>query len=250
MASSYHGGPVQLISIDESGQCTVDEYAFNILRRGKVAVLGIDGLYRTGKNPVMNRRLLGLQDGFEIGPSVNPCTRGIWMWVQPVQLGQNFHAILIDTEGLGSCVRTTSSDMQILSLCLLLCSFFVYNSMGAINEESLDQLNLVLHLTKHIHVVRSSFTADSADLAADLPPLLWKLPYQALMPQFQQQVDAFVEKVDGMNSSAVPTIRSAWTNVVVRDAVHVYRVTMNEDVMQKLLMSEEEVRGTLNKRAW
>ncbi|EEQ98299.1 interferon-induced guanylate-binding protein, putative [Perkinsus marinus ATCC 50983] len=97
-----------------------------------------------------------------------------------------------------------------------------------------------------------------------------KLPYRALMPQFQQQVDAFVEKVysslkpkmiggtapngsmlttlaqeyvNGINSSAVPTIRSAWTNVVVRDAVHVYRVTMNEDVMQKLLMSEKEFRG-------
>ncbi|EEQ98300.1 interferon-induced guanylate-binding protein, putative [Perkinsus marinus ATCC 50983] len=107
MAPSYHGGPVQLISIDESGQCTVDEYAFNILRQieGKVAVVGIAGLYRRGKNPVMNSRLLGLQDGFD------PCTRGIWMWGHPVQLGQNFHAILIDTEGL---------DI------LIVPSFFVY----------------------------------------------------------------------------------------------------------------------------
>ncbi|KAF4690065.1 hypothetical protein FOZ62_003096, partial [Perkinsus olseni] len=183
-APSYHGGPVQLISIDESGQCTADEYALNILRQmeGKVvAVIGIAGLYRTGKSFLMNR-LLGLQDGFEIGPSVNPCTRGIWMWGQPVQLGPNFHAILIDTEGLGSCVRTTSCDMQIFSLCLLLSSFFVYNSMGAINEESLDQLNLVLHLTKHIHVRSSSsrnsnpdLSKDSADLAAHFPPLLWVL---------------------------------------------------------------------------
>ncbi|KAF4670563.1 hypothetical protein FOZ61_010154 [Perkinsus olseni] len=357
-APSYHGGPVQLISIDESGQCTADEYALNILRQmeGKVAVIGIAGLYRTGKSFLMNR-LLGLQDGFEIGPSVNPCTRGIWMWGQPVQLGPNFHAILIDTEGLGSCVRTTSCDMQIFSLCLLLSSFFVYNSMGAINEESLDQLNLVLHLTKHIHVRSSSsrnsnpdLSKDSADLAAHFPPLLWvlrdfnlklvnetgqpispkeylehalrpvagrsegveqknkireciktmfrdrscsvmvrpveneadlrhiqKLPYQALRPQFQQQVDAFVQKVysslkpkmiggtalngsmlatlaqeyvSAINSSAVPTIQSAWTNVVthqlrisLRDAVHVYRATMNEDVMQKLPMSDEEVRA-------
>ncbi|KAF4688969.1 hypothetical protein FOZ60_002217 [Perkinsus olseni] len=362
-APSYHGGPVQLISIDESGQCTADEYALNILRQmeGKVAVIGIAGLYRTGKSFLMNR-LLGLQDGFEIGPSVNPCTRGIWMWGQPVQLGPNFHAILIDTEGLGSCVRTTSCDMQIFSLCLLLSSFFVYNSMGAINEESLDQLNLVLHLTKHIHVRSSSsrnsnpdLSKDSADLAAHFPPLLWvlrdfnlklvsetgqpispkeylehalrpvagrsegveqknkireciktmfrdrscsvmvrpveneadlrhiqKLPYQALRPQFQQQVDAFVQKVysslkpkviggtalngsmlatlaqeyvSAINSSAVPTIQSAWTNVVthqlrisLRDAVHVYRATMNEDVMQKLPMSDEEVRAK-HKRA-
>ncbi|KAF4749867.1 hypothetical protein FOZ62_011192, partial [Perkinsus olseni] len=104
-----------------------------------------------------------------------------------------------------------------------------------------------------------------------------KLPYQALRPQFQQQVDAFVQKVysslkpkmiggtalnglmlatlaqeyvSAINSSAVPTIQSAWTNVVthqlrisLRDAVHVYRATMNENVMQKLPMSDEEVRA-------
>ncbi|KAF4705729.1 hypothetical protein FOZ62_017921, partial [Perkinsus olseni] len=47
----------------------------------------------------------------------------------------------------------------------------------------------------------------------------------------------------------------AWTNVVthqlrisLRDAVHVYRATMNEDVMQKLPMSDEEVRAK-HKRA-
>ena len=105
----------------------------------------------TGKSFLLNR-LLGLQDGFEIGPSVNPCTKGLWIWGQPVQLAPDYHCILIDTEGLGSSQRSASCDMQILSLCVLLSSYFIYNSMGAIDEQAIDDLHLVLKLATHIHV--------------------------------------------------------------------------------------------------
>ena len=74
---TFHGGPLQLIGIDDNGRCKVEEYAASILQQitGKIAVVGVAGLYRTGKSFLMNR-LLGLQDGFEIGPTVNPCTKG------------------------------------------------------------------------------------------------------------------------------------------------------------------------------
>ena len=150
---TFHGGPLQLIGIDENGRCKVEDYAASILQQitGKIAVVGVAGLYRTGKSFLMNR-LLGLQDGFEIGPTVNPCTKGIWMWGQPVQIAKDYHCIFIDTEGLGSFQRTQSCDMQIFSLCILLSSFFIYNSMGALDDQALDSLSLVLNLTQHIHV--------------------------------------------------------------------------------------------------
>lgn len=144
--------------------------------QGRLAIVGVAGLYRTGKSFLLNR-LLGLQEGFEIGPTVNPCTKGLWIWGQPVQLAADYHCILIDTEGLGSTQRTASCDMQIFSLCILLSSYFIYNSMGAIDEQAIDDLHLVLNIAQHIHV-KAKKGADAertTDLAQYFPIFLWVL---------------------------------------------------------------------------
>ena len=45
-----------------------------------VSVIAVVGLYRTGKSFLMNRILLEQPDGFAVGPTVNPCTKGLWLW--------------------------------------------------------------------------------------------------------------------------------------------------------------------------
>jgi hypothetical protein len=40
--------------------------------------------------------------------------------------------------------------MRIFSMALLLSSFFIYNSVGSIDENALSNLSLVVNLTKHI----------------------------------------------------------------------------------------------------
>lgn len=40
------------------------------------------GKYRTGKSFLLNC-LLGRQSGFVVGPTVEPCTKGIWIWGEP-----------------------------------------------------------------------------------------------------------------------------------------------------------------------
>jgi hypothetical protein len=40
--------------------------------------------------------------GFAIGPTTMPCTKGIWMWSEAIELDENRVMIIIDTEGLYS----------------------------------------------------------------------------------------------------------------------------------------------------
>lgn len=172
-------GPMQFISIGDDGKCHLQEEAMHLLTglQGKLAVVGVAGLYRTGKSFILNR-LLGQQEGFEIGPSVNPCTKGIWIWGQPMRLASGYHCIFLDTEGLGSTQRTQSCDMQILSLCLLLSSSFIYNSMGVIDEVAIDELHLVLNLSKHIHAGAgpgSGLDESAMELAKYFPSFMWVL---------------------------------------------------------------------------
>jgi hypothetical protein len=63
---------------------------------GPVVVVAIAGPYRTGKSFLLNR-LIGRQSGFAVGPTVNPCTKGIWLWGAPVvENGRTY--VFMDTE--------------------------------------------------------------------------------------------------------------------------------------------------------
>ena len=39
---------------------------------------------------------------FAIGPTTNPCTKGIWMWSEPIELIKDTVLLILDTEGLNS----------------------------------------------------------------------------------------------------------------------------------------------------
>ena len=41
-------------------------------------------------------------DGFAIGPSTNPCTKGLWLWGEPIRYNDDTDILIIDTEGLNS----------------------------------------------------------------------------------------------------------------------------------------------------
>ena len=120
-----------------------------------IAPVVVAGRYRTGKSFLLNRLSGGAR--FGVGGTVNACTRGIWLspHVLPSKDPDAPLVLYLDTEGLGSTGATAEHDARIFSLATLLASLIVYNSVGAIDEESLSQLSFVSSLTRVIQVRRS-----------------------------------------------------------------------------------------------
>eukprot|EP00026_Physarum_polycephalum_P000491 Phypoly_transcript_00492.p1 GENE.Phypoly_transcript_00492~~Phypoly_transcript_00492.p1 ORF type:complete len:1513 (+),score=402.57 Phypoly_transcript_00492:101-4639(+) len=164
--------PIPLISVGKDGKFQVEKAALDILKKinGKIGVVTVAGLYRTGKSYILNR-LLNRQSGFEIGSTVNSQTKGIYIWGTPIDVkhnGENMKVILVDTEGIGSVEKDETHDSQIFALSILLSSYFVYNSFGVIDENALDKLSFITQLSHHIQ-------AKSGDRSEIFPSFLWLL---------------------------------------------------------------------------
>ena len=146
---------IKFIEIDEETEkfeVSPEAMAFlgSLPRDSQIKVIAVAGPYRTGKSFLMNR-FLGQMQGFEIGATVESCTKGVWLWNQGVyeEGDDDCVTILIDTEGLHSSQRTTDVDLKIFALTVLLSSSFIFNQMGPINEGSLTDLHLIANLVKY-----------------------------------------------------------------------------------------------------
>jgi hypothetical protein len=169
------GGPIQWIGFDE----TLDKYHVypNAVKYLKtltrpLAIVSVVGLYRTGKSYLLNR-ILDVKEGnsFQVSPTIKSCTKGLWLMRPPIHL-ETHDLLVVDTEGLGSLSASTNHDTRVFSLALLLSSMFLYNSCGAINETSLNNLSLVSSIAKHIHVSSDNET-NMNDLSSAFPRFLW-----------------------------------------------------------------------------
>lgn len=92
--------------------------------------------------------------GFQVGPTINPCTKGLWIWKEVFRSphDESLPLIIIDTEGLGAFDEDDNHDTKIFLLALLLCSHLIYNSVGSIDENVLNNLSLVVNLSKQLQV--------------------------------------------------------------------------------------------------
>ena len=133
---------VILIEADDKGGFRVNPEALEILSAIKkpLAVVSVVGKYRTGKSFLLNRILLNRKSGFGVGPTIMACTKGIWMWSEPIMVetvdGEECALILLDTEGLGALDENANHDTRIFLLALLLASNFIYNSVGSLDESA------------------------------------------------------------------------------------------------------------------
>ena len=131
--------PIQLITAEDNG-LQVNPEALQILKGvdRPMVVVGVAGLYRTGKSYLLNKMILGRETGFKTNGSVNSCTKGIWMWGKPLKYerkgGKIVNVVVLDSEGLAAVDQDKEHDSRVFSLVLLLSSVFVYNGVGTIGN--------------------------------------------------------------------------------------------------------------------
>jgi hypothetical protein len=170
---------IPLITYDGAGGYRAHEDGLAWLRSvrgGPVTVLAVAGPYRTGKSFLINRALLRARasGGFDVGPTVQPCTKGLWLWPDMIDLsdgagGPASRVILIDTEGMGAADSDASHDTRVFTLAALLSSVFLYNSMGTISEDAVERLAAVAGLSRLV----AKRAGDEAAGAIVFPHFTW-----------------------------------------------------------------------------
>ncbi|OWZ09928.1 hypothetical protein PHMEG_00017291 [Phytophthora megakarya] len=178
--------PLPFVTLSDDGSFDVAPEAVSYLQqiKGDIAVVAIAGLYRTGKSYLLNLLLGRDQESemFDVGATVNACTKGIWIWGQPAanqtrhpafkHLSKDTTIVFMDTEGLGSTQRSQTQDTRIFALALLLSSLFIYNSRGVIDASAIEDLSLVVNLTKYIQA-KAHASQDESELSMFFPDFLW-----------------------------------------------------------------------------
>ncbi|CAD8065990.1 unnamed protein product [Paramecium primaurelia] len=180
MKKSFKEEAMPLIFYQQETQTyQVNPDAIEIIKNipSPIGIVGVAGMYRTGKSYLLNRMLLNRSDGFGVGPTVLPCTKGLWMWGKPLlgqtSDGESCSILVVDSEGLGAPDEDSTHDIRIFSLTILLTSCFIYNSVGSIDENALQNLSLVVNLTKNIQLKSGQSLQDLEDLSQYFPQFYW-----------------------------------------------------------------------------
>lgn len=144
-----------------------------------VGVIAVAGKYRTGKSYLLNKIILQNKSdktGFGVGPTINPCTKGLWVWSKPIVTSHKdkpLKVLVIDSEGIGALNEDANHDTRIFLLALLISSYFIYNSMGTIDENALQNISLIVNLSKEIQIKEREMCCNTDEIPKYFPSFLW-----------------------------------------------------------------------------
>ena len=254
----------------------INEEAVKILTKSEnkqIGIVSLVGKYRTGKSFLLNRVLIEKKSlkGFDVGPTIRPCTKGIWLWSSPLMITNKnssitFPAYLIDTEGLGAYDEEINHDSKIFLIAILISSLFIYNSFGTIDEVALNNLSLILNLSKSLKLrnnsnVLNSKESDDQEMAKYFPSLLWLLRDFALkledsdgnvITAKQYLENALMEQKGHRQSIEEKNLvrKMIKTYFIERDCFPMVRPVENENDLQNLMnLPESKIRPEFIKQS-
>ena len=239
----------------ENGKFIISEEAKKLLsQKGNenIGIISLVGKYRTGKSFLLNRIILNRKEnlGFGVGPTIRPCTKGIWIWSDPLMISNvhnpgPFPAYLIDTEGLGAYDEEINHDSKIFLIAVLISSLFILNSVGTLDENEINNLSFVLNLSKTIKIKSVSIEDNEEELSRYFPTLLWLLRDFSLKLEDKngnvitekQYLENALRELSGLTSSIEEKNRVR--NLIrayfpERDCFVMVRPTENENDLQNL----------------
>ena len=183
--------------------------------------------------------------------------QGLWVWNKAIPGftpdGDPINVLVVDSEGLGALDEDSNHDVRIFSLAILMSSYFLYNSVGSIDENALQNLSLVINLTKHIHIKSHGCNEDldPEEYSPYFPSFMWVVRDFALqlvdsegepltskeyLEKALQPQKGFSEAVEQKNRIR-RLLKSFFKE---RDCVTMIRPLMGEDGLQSLERLELE----------
>eukprot|EP01016_Furgasonia_blochmanni_P053073 TRINITY_DN8531_c0_g1_i2.p1 TRINITY_DN8531_c0_g1~~TRINITY_DN8531_c0_g1_i2.p1 ORF type:complete len:741 (-),score=158.84 TRINITY_DN8531_c0_g1_i2:133-2355(-) len=168
------GFAMPFIMINEkTGELEINEDAINEMNQfdKKICTVCIVGHQGTGKSFLLNKLLDARQNQFKVGMLGMPrVTRGIWMWSKPVFDERNDSMIFFfEAEGFGGHQLSREYDAKIFCLAILLSSLLIYNSVGQLDEESINSFGILKDIFKYIE----SSSNDANLFSIRAPKLCW-----------------------------------------------------------------------------
>ena len=100
----------------------------------------------------------------------------MWVWSKPIVTnheGKDLKVLVIDSEGIGAINEDANHDTRIFLLALLISSYFIYNSMGTIDENALQNISLIVNLSREIQVKERESSSDTDEMPKYFPSFLW-----------------------------------------------------------------------------
>ena len=129
------------------------------------AVITIVGKSKTGKSFLLNQ-LLNNNSIFPTSSHLSNCSKGIRISTKLIN-ANGISVLVLDTEGFGSLEGTDDRDSKLFMLSLLLSSTLIYNSVGTIDEQTLNSLSMIIEVVK-------MFEKDMENMNS-MPSLFWIL---------------------------------------------------------------------------